>query len=93
MTVKDCLKYQFKVEASGNPRDDRSHLESQEKLWGVLKMGAVWISDQVSHVSRGKIRLGSDAGAERVRVTGSLDERGVERRDSADDGGVELVDR
>lgn len=60
LTVKDCLKYQFKVEASENPRDDRTLVESQERLWGVLKKGATWVSDQVSHVSRGKIRLGGD---------------------------------
>lgn len=59
VTVKDCLKYQFKVEASENPRDDRIVMEAQEQLWGVLKKGALWVSDQVTHVSRGKIRLGS----------------------------------
>ena len=59
VTVKDCLKYQFKVEASENPRDDRHLVESQERLWGVLKKGALWVSNQVQHVSRGKIRLGS----------------------------------
>ncbi|KAH7411053.1 chloride channel [Cadophora sp. MPI-SDFR-AT-0126] len=58
VTVKDCLKYQFKVEASENPRDDRHLVESQERLWGVIKKGAGWLSDQVHHVSRGKIRLG-----------------------------------
>lgn len=99
VTVKDCLKYQFKVEASGNPRDDRSQVESQERLWGLLRMSAVWVSDQVSHVSRGKIRLGSDAGIEgyreeRERNGGGLDDRRGEGRESGDSSeGVELVDR
>merc|ERR1712000_175614 len=53
VTVKDCLKYQFKVEASENPRDDRHLVKSQERLWGVIKKGAGWLSDQVHHVSRG----------------------------------------
>lgn len=58
VTVKDCLKYQFKVEASENPRDDRHIVESQERLWGVIKQSANWVSDQVHHVSRGRIRIG-----------------------------------
>jgi len=58
--VKDCLKYQFKVEAHENPRDDRNILESQERLWGVLKKGALWVSDRVTHVSRGRIRLSGE---------------------------------
>ncbi len=31
MTVKDCLKYQFKVEAAENPRDDSRLQEGQER--------------------------------------------------------------
>ncbi|PBP18334.1 voltage gated chloride channel [Diplocarpon rosae] len=57
VTVKDCLKYQFKVEATENPREDRRLLESQERLWGVLKKGALWLSDQVHRMSRGRIRI------------------------------------
>lgn len=58
VTVKDCLKYQFKVEASENPRDDRHVIEGQERLWGILKRSGMWVSDQVHHVSGGRIRLG-----------------------------------
>ncbi len=57
VTIKDCLKYQFKVEASENPRDDRHIIESQERLWGVLKKSAIWVSDKVHHISRGRIRI------------------------------------
>lgn len=57
--MKDCLKYQFKVEASENPRDDRHLVESQERLWGVIKKSAWWVSDRVHHVSRGRIRIGT----------------------------------
>jgi len=59
VTVKDCLKYQFKVEASENPRDDRQLVESQERLWGMIKKSAWWVSDRVHHVSRGRIRIGT----------------------------------
>lgn len=57
VTVKDCLKYQFKVEAAENPRD-HSHLdESQEKLWVLISRAAEWVSDKVSSASGGRIRL------------------------------------
>lgn len=96
VTVKDCLKYQFKVEASENPRDERHLVEGQERLWGVLRRGALWVSDKIHHVSRGKIRLGgSQEELSRSAGTGSgagefmLD--GTE--DEVDDDGVELEDR
>jgi chloride channel 3/4/5 len=70
VTVKDCLKYQFKVEASENPRDDRGVVESQEKLWGVIKRSAGWVGERVSWASGGRIRLGS------LEVTREHDESG-----------------
>ena len=97
VTVKDCLKYQFKVEASENPRDDRHLVESQEMLWGVLKQGATWISDQVSHVSRGKIRLGGSQDELRSSprtAAGAFALMDGTEEDVIDDGdGVELEDR
>jgi chloride channel 3/4/5 len=99
VTIKDCLKYQFKAEASENPRDDRNVVESQEMLWGVLKKSALWVSDQVHHVSRGKIRLGSGSPQEELtsppRGTGpSFAMMDGTEDDVMDDGdGVELEDR
>jgi chloride channel 3/4/5 len=61
VTIKDCLKYQFKVEANDN-REENGMADSQERLWGVLQMMASWISDQILHISRGRIRLGADNG-------------------------------
>ncbi|XP_044722058.1 voltage gated chloride channel domain-containing protein [Hirsutella rhossiliensis] len=58
VTVKDCLKYQFKVEAAENPKDDHRIREGQEQLWAVLRTAGYWVSDQISSVSRGRIRLG-----------------------------------
>jgi chloride channel 3/4/5 len=57
VTVKDCLKYQFKAEAAENPRDDHHIVEGQEKLWGVIRRVGDWVSDKVSSVSRGRIQL------------------------------------
>ena len=98
VTVKDCLKYQFKVEASENPRDDGHVAESQERLWGVLKKSALWVSDQVHYVSRGKIRLGNES-QEELRSPSSGTGPGFAvmdgtEEDVLDDGdGVELEDR
>jgi chloride channel 3/4/5 len=91
VTVKDCLKYQFKVEASENPRDDSGIIESQERLWGVLKKGATWVSDQVLHISRGRIRIGGDhTGRPPPNITPS--EQMLDGTEDVDDG-VELEDR
>lgn len=96
VTVKDCLKYQFKVEASENPRDDRHLLESQERLWGVLKKTAWWVSDKVHHVTRGRIRIGSptqdDLGHLASNRSGPSDIMMDGTEDVIDDA-VELEDR
>ncbi|TKA77113.1 hypothetical protein B0A49_01406 [Cryomyces minteri] len=42
VTVKDCLKYQFKVEAQENPRDDARLERGQERLWELLRQAAGW---------------------------------------------------
>lgn len=90
VTVKDCLKYQFKVEASENPRDDRRLAESQERLWAMLKQAATWVSDQVHHASRGKIRLGGSLELASAPPRGILEGMG----DAVDLAhGVELEDR
>ncbi|OBT59570.1 hypothetical protein VE04_00009 [Pseudogymnoascus sp. 24MN13] len=89
VTVKDCLKYQFKAEASETPRvDDRGIVEGQEEwLWGLILRGADWASDKLATVSRGRIRLNSDVSrrGSGQRRTGIMD--GTE--DVPDDG-VEL---
>ncbi|KAI9053062.1 hypothetical protein LZ554_003331 [Drepanopeziza brunnea f. sp. 'monogermtubi'] len=93
VTVKDCLKYQFKVEASENPRDDRNLAESQEKLWGVLKKGAIWVSDQVNYVSRGRIRIGGSVDLARSPPSGPSYMMDGTEEDRDIDEGVELEDR
>jgi chloride channel 3/4/5 len=97
VTVKDCLKYQFKVEASENPRDDSRLQESQEMLWGVIKKSAGWISDRVNYISRGRIMIGSgdfSRGTQRGNTT-AAGQRDIMLDGTEDyiDDGVELVDR
>ncbi|KAI1335837.1 voltage gated chloride channel [Xylariaceae sp. FL0016] len=60
VTVKDCLKYQFKVEAAEHPHEDHDIARGHEKLWGVMKTVAGWISGKVSDASGGRITLGGN---------------------------------
>ncbi|KAJ9148987.1 Chloride channel protein [Pleurostoma richardsiae] len=92
VTVKDCLKYQFKVEAAENPRDDHYVAEGQERLWSVMRRAAGWVSGRVSSASGGRIRLSESLDEQRgqgARADQIMD--GTE--DVVDDEGVELASR
>ncbi|KAG6088107.1 hypothetical protein E4U15_006756 [Claviceps sp. LM218 group G6] len=88
VTVKDCLRYQFQVEAAENPKDDHRIREGQEQLWGLLRRAGYWVSGRVSSMSGGRIRLSVDegrrAGAGMMDGDEDLGEEG---------GGVELERR
>ncbi|KAK4465224.1 putative chloride channel protein [Cladorrhinum samala] len=61
VTVKDCLKYQFKAEAAEHGDRDREvmdqELEGQERVWVLMKSAAGWVSDRLTGLSGGRIRL------------------------------------
>ena len=57
VTVKDCLKFQFKVEAHETTRDDSTLDERHERLWGIISRLADWVADKVMSVSGGRIKL------------------------------------
>lgn len=57
VTVKDCLKYQFKVEAAENPHRDDDIQAGQEMVWRWIRAAAAWVTDKVSTASGGRIRL------------------------------------
>lgn len=57
VTVKDCLKYQFHVEAHENPRDDTALKAGQERLWDVMRYVAGWVSHRIERYSGGTLRL------------------------------------
>ncbi|KAI9874416.1 MAG: glycerol ethanol, ferric requiring protein [Pleopsidium flavum] len=57
VTVKDCLKYQFKVEAQENPRDDSVLDKRQERLWTLMNRAGDWVADKVLNLSGGRIKL------------------------------------
>ncbi|PHH75360.1 hypothetical protein CDD80_2457 [Ophiocordyceps camponoti-rufipedis] len=75
VTVKDCLKYQFQVEASENLKDDPRILEGQAQLWAVLRWVGRWVSDRLWSISGGRIRLGgrSEQGSDWSRSGSILD--------------------
>ncbi|KAI4255134.1 MAG: hypothetical protein LQ352_002704 [Teloschistes flavicans] len=58
VTVKDCLKYQFKVEAQETSTHDPTVDMRQEKLWDLINRAADWVADKVLSVSGGRINLG-----------------------------------
>jgi chloride channel 3/4/5 len=68
VTVKDCLKYQFKVEAQENPKDDNSFDESHEKIWKILASMDGWLNQMKQSMPRGWLRLRE---RETGRVTGT----------------------
>ena len=86
VTIKDCLKYQFQVEAHDNPRDDSAHQAGQERLWGYISRSAGWIKDRAGKFSGGRLRLGE---RDEVRARSSV-ELAVE---PLREGGMELDDR
>ncbi|KAK1773935.1 CLC voltage-gated chloride channel protein [Copromyces sp. CBS 386.78] len=69
VTVKDCLKYQFKVEAmeevaDGHGAEQQQHqqqpqpgVSNDERLWELMQRVAGWVSNKVSIASGGRIRL------------------------------------
>jgi chloride channel 3/4/5 len=96
VTIKDCLKYQFKIEASENPRDDRHLVESQERLWGVLKKSALWVSGRLHHVSQGRIRIGGSQEEylrSPQRPSNAPSSHMMDGTEDGEDDGVELEDQ
>ena len=77
VTVKDCLKYQFKVEAEENGRHESRDGEGttergDEWLWGWIKRVGESVSDWIGRLSRGRIKLrATGEGTERLLGGGS----------------------
>ena len=108
VTVKDCLKYQFKVEAQDHASRDESAGEArQEKLWDVMQKAGDWIADRISALSSGRLKLSprtasasngwanlpsNDAAAERLDLTASSTNDRVVQRDQSILDGTEDID-
>lgn len=55
VTVKDCLKYQFQVEAHENPRQDSGIKDGQEKLWQIMNKVAGFVGSKVGWKKLGRL--------------------------------------
>ena len=59
VTVKDCLKFQFKADAEMQKEEDgRRMAEREERLWRLIKSAGRWTRGKVAGWSRGRIVLG-----------------------------------
>lgn len=58
VTVKDCLKYQFKFEALETSREDSGLDERHERLWRFINLVGDWVADSVMSVTGGRVKLG-----------------------------------
>ncbi|KIW03230.1 uncharacterized protein PV09_05452 [Verruconis gallopava] len=58
VTVKDCLKYQFKAEALEHPREE-SGMDQDARVWEGLQKISAMLSDAFGSLRRGKLRLDS----------------------------------
>ncbi|KAI1815802.1 voltage gated chloride channel [Poronia punctata] len=90
VTVKDCLKYQFKVEAAENPREDHEIAKGHEELWNAIESVAGWFSDKVASASGGRIRLGSSSDETSGLLRGN---RIMDGDEDVGDDGLELESR
>lgn len=93
VTVKDCLKYQFKVESHENPQNTGSLDERQERVWQAIRGSAGWVDSlfgKLSSKMRGRqpVRLMSP-----VLTRERESEREQWRLSEEDDAEVELEDR
>ena len=81
VTVKDCLKYQFKVEAQGNGRHESREDEAagegrDEWLWRRIRGVGERVGDLIGRISRGRIELrATGEGSERLLGGGGGDPR------------------
>lgn len=58
ITVKDCLKYQFKAESGSHERDNNGVNPQEEQLYRIIENVATWFGDVLTSLSGGRIRLG-----------------------------------
>ncbi|KAJ9604370.1 glycerol ethanol, ferric requiring protein [Cladophialophora chaetospira] len=81
VTVKDCLKYQFKVEAQEHSTSiNQSSGPQQERFVDILARIHDYVADKVNNLSRGKLKLSPRTANGWTRVAGN--DRG---RNFADD--------
>jgi chloride channel 3/4/5 len=101
VTVKDCLKWQFKVEAADSSREESVTADAQAKLWNLMQRVASVVARLLWRWSGGRIVLGTDASlGERAASLRRMDSRGSTDHEPMLDGtednlhdALELSDR
>jgi chloride channel 3/4/5 len=107
VTVKDCLKYQFKVEAHEHPRYTEGEQEGQERIWDGMQRVGDWIADKVNLLSAGRLKLSLRSSPqprngwtrdprdrmEPIRQDSTDEDRGILDGTEDEDVGVEMDDR
>ena len=106
VTVKDCLKYQFKVEAHEQGYDNDIRADKLEIwIWERMRSVGDWLSERVIRLSRGRIRIGLGETRGEALLRGSGDDPRNARRPfneteigildgtEDEDEGVELQER
>ncbi|KAF7869627.1 hypothetical protein EAF04_004411 [Stromatinia cepivora] len=99
VTVKDVLKYQFKVEANEGFREerDRALSNNEERLWCLMRSVGSWVGNKVHSASGGRIRLASGETIGRRGSPGFPQDHGsghiMDGAEDRFDDGVELEDR
>ncbi|KAF3908089.1 hypothetical protein ABW21_db0206101 [Orbilia brochopaga] len=91
VTVKDVLKYQFKVENRDHPRDDAWETELQDSLWEVLMGAAAWVQRKAGAVSVLKIFFARRGEGRRDSVGSGIGRPQSSGGDSDVTDGVELL--
>ncbi|KAI9726768.1 MAG: glycerol ethanol, ferric requiring protein [Chrysothrix sp. TS-e1954] len=98
VTVKDCLKYQFKAEAQqsgatpGTGGESQSMLAAQERLWSPIRRVAGWIGSRVERASWGRVRLGEGMHVSSTSRRQRVDRSEYERVHLGDDEGNETTE-
>lgn len=57
VTVKDCLKYQFKTEHIEHAQQHDSPVPGSDKFADVLYRVSDWVADRLNNLSRGRLKL------------------------------------
>lgn len=59
VTVKDCLKYQFQVEAQERGEDaEHKTVRLERQLWGLFQTSATYAAGCIGKLTKGRIKLG-----------------------------------
>ncbi|TQS39052.1 hypothetical protein Golomagni_00425 [Golovinomyces magnicellulatus] len=95
VTVKDCLKYQFKAEANENPSEDQYFTERQERLWSWISRLTNVFSQKKSRFQYGRVRTDLSSNSQDASpVVDSIvvPRDNLRRRSQSNNGDINLVD-